>query len=1303
VAYVPGPSEMDDNVDWSDLEEDETPIVDKHRSPQPVTPNGFHSLGSKVNGVSWQDKAEVVEEEADAWLEDAPSAGSSPQGKAAGPTPDRGRAEGKTATAASPTRGVPDDSLGPSVPHNVASAEVVGSDGLDSGSASSAASADDRQSASLTATPGAAETALGLPEGWVQELDQQSGYPYYVNLVTGESSWERPEVPVPTQGAADKLSAVLPENWIEQLDPVSGYPFYVNTLTGESSWEQPTTHQSTSDTAQEHAKFDSSNGIADHARAHEDQSVEHVSRENGEYNVKTNDALDGSPSHGQCDGGRGRDPVLNEAVLPSDAVLEAPKGLKRTANDGANVRPHIEEQQDGSTDGLRSDTGEDGVRQRTLESEILSGPPMRAAVGNSQERPLGSTTQTDTGTEIESPVESALAPIPFMDGNEDNGEDELAFLDESSMTRESVQPLPEGWVEQVDPTYGHPFFVNTLTGESQWTRPESAPSTAHSACGSTATEDDSEPTVPDEVVTSKLDLPLNWVQHFDEGSGHYYYLNTSTGESSWVPPQTSGPVASEEDHVPSQVGAHASPWIAQLDETSGHTYYVNQTSGESTWERPADLIEDYSQPSGQTASFLEPGESSDAASRGEPPVQQFMIPTSSVLPSHENPMGAHHHEATEEPCTAPQPVVPVQPQPHVSQPFVPLNAEPIPSQPFMPAMVPQHAPYSAGNQFGTTAGQMHEQQHRQNFGRPSCAIASVGFNGVTILCSPKESGNGRITTHSLSDLLTQVAGSAAQLEIDCLTKKGSIMGPFSHSTKQTDTLVYASSKAAECDVEMHYGDTSSLRLLWGFLGHLVKHKGVSGVRGPAGTAEEQIKASEEFLALIGASASAQGSTVASTDGNGPYESPSGLLPNGSVEKWMSHNNWQGLASEEADTAREIEKLVSEGQMAAAHAKALQGGGRLVGLAFVLAMTGRLGPEALCKTAAAYARDTFSQGSGLRSLGLLAGGAADELFAEVSSSAGSSIARDWKKHMATILSAVADPTVVKNLGDQLFSGSEGASDVFAAHLCYIAASCPLEKFSPQARVCLVGADHRRFPRTYATVQSFQRTELVEAAYLLQNSQCILPTFQPYKLLYAYQLAEVGKTKEALLYCEAVIKSLKLLPRDQVSDVCYSQAVDLENRLRSNLGILQGAFAGGNLLSGLFRAVDRGINKIIGEEIPAAGPQLSAPPSRSGSATTLSSLDGSKTSQQSESAQSQKSEQKETPGKKGDGEGGMGLLARSLSFLQKKPKNQAKLGLEENKFFYDEKLKIWRVEGEEIPQEALPPAPPPTVSTWARFCR
>lgn len=45
-------------------------------------------------------------------------------------------------------------------------------------------------------------------------------------------------------------------------------------------------------------------------------------------------------------------------------------------------------------------------------------------------------------------------------------------------------------------------------------------------------------------------------------------------------------------------------------------------------------------------------------------------------------------------------------------------------------------------------------------------------------------------------------------------------------------------------------------------------------------------------------------------------------------------------------------------------------------------------------------------------------------------------------------------------------------------------------------------------------SGQRTEFYEYTMVLGNSQSVLLPFQPYKLIYAFMLAEVGKVSESL---------------------------------------------------------------------------------------------------------------------------------------------------------------------------------------------
>ncbi|EFJ23596.1 hypothetical protein SELMODRAFT_415420 [Selaginella moellendorffii] len=90
------------------------------------------------------------------------------------------------------------------------------------------------------------------------------------------------------------------------------------------------------------------------------------------------------------------------------------------------------------------------------------------------------------------------------------------------------------------------------------------------------------------------------------------------------------------------------------------------------------------------------------------------------------------------------------------------------------------------------------------------------------------------------------------------------------------------------------------------------------------------------------------------------------------------------------------------------------------------------------------------------------------------------------------------------------------------------------FAISARLCLIGADHCKYPRTYASPEAIQRMEVYEFARVTGNSQFILLPFQPYKLIYASMLAEAGKINEALRYCQAVLKTLKTV--GHAADVC-----------------------------------------------------------------------------------------------------------------------------------------------------------------------
>lgn len=54
---------------------------------------------------------------------------------------------------------------------------------------------------------------------------------------------------------------------------------------------------------------------------------------------------------------------------------------------------------------------------------------------------------------------------------------------------------------------------------------------------------------------------------------------------------------------------------------------------------------------------------------------------------------------------------------------------------------------------------------------------------------------------------------------------------------------------------------------------------------------------------------------------------------------------------------------------------------------------------------------------------------------------------------------------------LFS-QEHMYQIIAAHICYLVAEANFEPYSDSARLCLIGADHWKSPRTYASPDAIQ---------------------------------------------------------------------------------------------------------------------------------------------------------------------------------------------------------------------------------------
>ncbi|KAF8117127.1 hypothetical protein N665_0012s0132 [Sinapis alba] len=458
------------------------------------------------------------------------------------------------------------------------------------------------------------------------------------------------------------------------------------------------------------------------------------------------------------------------------------------------------------------------------------------------------------------------------------------------------------------------------------------------------------------------------------------------------------------------------------------------------------------------------------------------------------------------------------------------------------------------------------------------------------------------------------------------------------------------------------------------------------------------------------------------------------------------------------TASEVQNLLASGRKMEALQCAQEG--HLWGPALVIAT--QLGQQLYVDTVKQMAIRQLVPGSPLRTLCLLVAGQPAEVFSTGCTSdmsfpastipqqqpqfGSSSMLDNWEENLGVITAnrTADDELVITHLGDCMW---KERGEIIAAHICYLIADTNFDPYSDSARLCLVGADHWKNPRTYASPEAIQRTELYEYSKTLGNSQYIMLPFQPYKVIYAHMLAEIGKLSAAQKYCQAVLKCLKTGRSPEV-ETWKQIVISLEERIRIHQ---QGGYAVNlaptKLVGKLLNFFDSTANRVVGGMPPLAPhstsgslqvngchQQEATKLSYSQSVNTMSSLmppvsmepihetGGSvrRTAVHTRSASEPNfgmtpiQDLADSSKEKVDGvtqlkssgsvagsrlsRFGFGMLKDTVGrVLQARSSKEAKLGAE-NQFYYDDKLKRWVEKGVEPPAKEAALPPPPTLGTY-----
>eukprot|EP00526_Cylindrotheca_closterium_P004161 CAMPEP_0113637722 /NCGR_PEP_ID=MMETSP0017_2-20120614/19755_1 /TAXON_ID=2856 /ORGANISM="Cylindrotheca closterium" /LENGTH=4255 /DNA_ID=CAMNT_0000548783 /DNA_START=113 /DNA_END=12880 /DNA_ORIENTATION=+ /assembly_acc=CAM_ASM_000147 len=499
--------------------------------------------------------------------------------------------------------------------------------------------------------PGEDSSSPVLPEYWTSAVDETTGKTYYFNSLTQETSWVFPQGNMepaagvesseesseerdladlnPAEIPVEKKEEDLPENWSKEVDETNGEVYYYNNVTHESSWEKPGV-DSDADVQ------DSEQEETEHSEHETDiQPSDDMDNEEGE----DQQSEDGGTSQGDwiesVDEASGQTYFYN--TVTGETSWEKPTEL---------IQVDDEVDEDQADDGADNDIDDAPPTNTENDDEQEEGNELPANWIEAVDESSGQTYYYNTETQEtvwEKPVSTSSegadeiadkeklpaeeAEGEVHDGNVDGpppADDEAEMIQEEQNDNE----LPLDWTEVVDEASGQIYYYNSATQETSWekpsmpfenTEPEAAEDEIIPPVDSATEEasvNDEEPAAEGAGAVESSELPDDWIEAVDEGSGQTYYYNTVTQETSWEKPHA----ALEEEVVPegNEDEAIAAPeaaepyepvvteatdnipegddlpsgWIEAVDESSGQTYYYNTVTQETSWDKPTSIPEE---------------------------------------------------------------------------------------------------------------------------------------------------------------------------------------------------------------------------------------------------------------------------------------------------------------------------------------------------------------------------------------------------------------------------------------------------------------------------------------------------------------------------------------------------------------------------------------------------------------------------------------------------------------------------------------------------------------------------------------
>jgi len=514
---------------------------------------------------------------------------------------------------------------------------------------------------SQSTTPDAAgATPAALPPGWVEATDPTHGRAYYYNAETGATSWERPQMVIPTEHSTNETLAEPsasnehePENSsvVATKETVDQVPVAQPDSVGETV---PTVQEPTDgiDVAEEASTFD----VAAETEVPANEGallpgwIEASDPTHGRmyyYNSETGETTWDRPTA----------PSAVEADVPQDSSVpdEAIQADEQTETHDSTLETK------GVSVSSEEHTGEVSVAAASADDKKQSSDKLPAGWEEATDPTNGTTyyynSQTgESSWELPKSPETNIPSTAGRDSVEIPAEDEpssqlaeetplediaveeaVDVATSEASTPQETNELPPGWVESTDPSTGRSYYFNADTGVTSWELPamstpveeetkvesnvaeivEPSPNESADDQGETPTENSgltlgaeetsispsAKENSPEAVECAVGDeLAPGWVEGTDPGSGQIYYYNSETQETSWERPSVAAEIPEQTTSVNPMDAEGVATSIPVVEET------VNKVEATSTASVDLDSNQDVADPSiPASADKLPPG------------------------------------------------------------------------------------------------------------------------------------------------------------------------------------------------------------------------------------------------------------------------------------------------------------------------------------------------------------------------------------------------------------------------------------------------------------------------------------------------------------------------------------------------------------------------------------------------------------------------------------------------------------------------------------------------------------------------